>query len=59
MMMAVVRNVAAKTSHKDSNCSYDINATPVSTTGATTDEKRAFDLLNADRAANGLQAIKI
>lgn len=35
------------------------STSPVVTAGSTaTDEKRAFDLLNADRAANGLKALK-
>jgi uncharacterized protein YkwD len=34
-------------------------AQTVSSSGISTDEQKAFDLLNADRAANGLQPLKL
>jgi len=48
-------NVPAKTSAAKTSAA----TTSVSNTGSATAEKTAFDLLNADRASNGLQPLKL
>lgn len=58
-LIALLSSNHGSSTNVPSNSTTTPTITPASTAGATAAEKTAFDLLNADRAKNGLKPLKL